>query len=112
MLAEPRLIIAAAIQPLDEIEIALQCERWVDTGLMEGREKNAEAQPLAHWGRSSAFMWGLRWPPDRIKLALHPRFPDRGLDRHDNRSLQRTARRCYLPAPGKEYVRSSPDSRP
>jgi hypothetical protein len=30
----------------------------------------------------------------RIKLALHPRFPDRGLDRHDNRSLQRTARRC------------------
>jgi len=31
----------------------------------------------------------------RIKLALHPRFPDRGLDRHDNRPLQRTARRCY-----------------
>jgi hypothetical protein len=33
----------------------------------------------------------------RIKLALHPRFPDRGLDGHDSRSLQRTARRCYLP---------------
>src|SRR5262252_2004987 len=49
MLAEPRLIIAAAIQPLDEIEITLQCERWVDAGLMEGREKNAEAQALAHW---------------------------------------------------------------
>jgi hypothetical protein len=58
MLAEPRLIIAAAIEPLDEIEIALQCERWVDAGLMEGREKNAEAQALAHWGRSSAFMMG------------------------------------------------------
>jgi len=25
---------------------------------MEGREKNAEAQALAHWGRSSAFMMG------------------------------------------------------
>jgi hypothetical protein len=34
---------------LDEIEIALQCERWVDAGLMEGREKNAEAQALGHW---------------------------------------------------------------
>jgi hypothetical protein len=43
MLAEPRLIIATAIQPSNEIEIALQCERWVDAGLMEGREKNAEA---------------------------------------------------------------------
>jgi hypothetical protein len=50
MLAEPRLIIAAAIQPLDEIEIALQCERWVDARFMEGREKNAEAQALAHGG--------------------------------------------------------------
>src|SRR6516225_5482314 len=50
MLAEPCLIIAAAIQPLDEIEIALQCERRVDAGFMEGREKNAEAQALAHWG--------------------------------------------------------------
>ena len=58
MLAEPRLIIATAIQPLDEIEIALQCERWVDAGLMEGREKNAEAQALGHWGGSSAFMMG------------------------------------------------------
>src|SRR5215467_9945266 len=60
MLAEPCLIIAAAIQPLDEIEIALQCKRWVDAGLVEGREKNAEAQALAHGGRSSAFMMGLR----------------------------------------------------
>src|SRR5215831_392877 len=29
----------------------------------------------------------------RINLALDPPFPDRGLDRHDNRSLQR----CHLP---------------
>jgi len=55
VLAEPRLIIAAAIEPLDEIEIALQRERWVDAGLVEGREKNAEAQ---RWliGRSSALL--------------------------------------------------------
>jgi len=27
-------------------EIALQGERWVDAGLMEGRRKNAEAQAM------------------------------------------------------------------
>ena len=46
--AEPRFVIAAAIEPLDQFEIALQGERRVDAGLVEWCEENAEAQALAH----------------------------------------------------------------
>src|SRR5215472_18523976 len=74
MLAEPCLIIAAAIQPLDEIEIALQCKRWVDAGLMEGRKKNAEAQALAHGTFLRLYDRAFAGLLIRSKLALDPPF--------------------------------------
>ena len=46
--AEPRLVVAAAIEPLDQFEIALQGECRIDTGLVEWREKDAEAQALIY----------------------------------------------------------------
>ena len=48
MLAKPRLVVAAAVEPLDKFEIALQRQRRIDTRLMEWCEKNTEAQSLAH----------------------------------------------------------------
>jgi hypothetical protein len=41
--AEPRLVVATAIKPLDQLKITLQSQRRVDTGLVERREKNTKA---------------------------------------------------------------------
>src|ERR1700721_690262 len=52
VLPKPRLVIAAAVQPLYQFQIALERERGVDAGLVEWGEKRAEAQPLgtqSHW---------------------------------------------------------------
>jgi hypothetical protein len=43
---------------LDEIEISLQCERWVDTGLMGRAREKCQSAGAGSWGRSSAFMMG------------------------------------------------------
>ena len=66
VLAEPRLVVAAAVEPLNQLEIALQRQCGVDARLVERREKNAEAQALAHgtvlrlslWKRVSASLAG------------------------------------------------------
>src|ERR1700742_5098277 len=52
VLAEPGLIIATAVEPLDQLEIASQRERWVDAGFVKGRKKDTEAQAVHQ--RSSA----------------------------------------------------------
>jgi hypothetical protein len=48
MFAEPRFVVATAVEPLDQLEIALQGQRRIDAGFVERREKNAEVQVLAH----------------------------------------------------------------
>ena len=57
VLAEPGLIIAAAVEPLDQLEIASQRERRVDAGFVKGRKKDTEAQAVH--GRSSAVCYGV-----------------------------------------------------
>jgi hypothetical protein len=52
VLAEPGLIIAAAVEPLDQFEIASQRERRVDAGFVKGCKKDTEAQAV--YGRSFA----------------------------------------------------------
>jgi hypothetical protein len=48
MFAEPRFVIAAAVEPLNELKIALQGERRIDAWLMERREKDAKTKPVRH----------------------------------------------------------------
>src|ERR1700733_2611739 len=48
MFAEPRFVIAAAIEPLDELKIALERERRIDARLMKGRQKDAKTKPMRH----------------------------------------------------------------
>src|ERR1700730_10550756 len=48
MFAEPRFVIAAAIEPLDELKITLQRERRIDAWLMKRRQKDAKTKPMRH----------------------------------------------------------------
>ena len=48
MFAEPRFVIAAAIEPLNELKIALQRERRIDAWLMERCQKDAKTKPMRH----------------------------------------------------------------
>ena len=46
VLAEPDLILIAAIEPLDQFQILFQRQSRVDPGLMEWRKEDAEAHPV------------------------------------------------------------------
>jgi hypothetical protein len=80
MFAKPGFVIAAAIEPLDQFQVALQGKRGVDPRLMERGEKDSEAQPRIHGhssrylrrlGRNfsfvSALFWEHRLPRDRCQ---------------------------------------------
>src|SRR5258707_1294155 len=70
MLAKPCLVIAAAVEPLDKFEIALQRQRRIDTRLVEWCEKNAEAQSLAHGDSPPLDGGGSASMPEKGKLHL------------------------------------------
>ena len=46
--AAPGFVIAAAVEPLDQFEIGLECERGIDSRRMKRRQENAEAKALVH----------------------------------------------------------------
>jgi hypothetical protein len=48
MFAAPRFVIAAAVEPLDKLEIALQRERRIDAWLVERREKDPKTKAIRH----------------------------------------------------------------
>jgi hypothetical protein len=48
VLAKPRFIVTEAVEPSDQVQIVLQRQRRIDAGLVEGSEKNAEAQAGCH----------------------------------------------------------------
>src|SRR5206468_497649 len=48
VLADPRLVSAEAVEVFDEGEIALEGERGVLAGRMEGRHEDAETKPIGH----------------------------------------------------------------
>ena len=48
MLAAPGFVIAAAVEPLDQLEIALQRERRIDAWLVERRQKDPKTKTIRH----------------------------------------------------------------
>ena len=48
MFSEPRFVITATVEPLDELKVALKRERRIDAWLMERRQKNAKTKPVRH----------------------------------------------------------------
>src|SRR5271169_6388763 len=48
MFAAPCFVIAAAVEPLDKLEIALQRERRIDAWLVERRQKDPKTKAMRH----------------------------------------------------------------
>jgi hypothetical protein len=46
MFADPRLVVAESIQPLDQLEVAVQEESGVDARAMHGWKKDAESHEV------------------------------------------------------------------
>ena len=72
VLPEPHLVVGAAVEPLDQLEVLLQREGGVDAGLVEGGEEDAEAHPVVRAERA---------PPAARAVAAH------GAVVHDRSSL-------------------------
>src|SRR5271169_907254 len=76
MFAAPRFVIAATVEPLDKLEIALQRERRIDAWLVERREKNTESKSISHVCSSRATHLG-RHSPDELQRELRSAPPFR-----------------------------------
>jgi hypothetical protein len=59
--AEPRLVIAALVEPADEVEIVLERQRRINAGLVKGGEEDTEAQPRRH----GDLLWVMNFFPPR-----------------------------------------------
>jgi hypothetical protein len=56
VLAAPGFVVATAVEPLDQFEVGLECQRGIDSWRMKRRQENAEAKALVHQ-RLSPLAW-------------------------------------------------------
>jgi hypothetical protein len=44
----PDLVVAATIEPLNQLQVLLECKRGIDARFMKGREKDAKPHAMTH----------------------------------------------------------------